>query len=156
VTAALLATAPFSQEIGRNEFVLELQSTDALVFGALEAISEVVLPDTEAPSAAPTEASAAPTELTEAPTISPTGVPKGDDGGLSTGAIIGIAVAGFIVFLVVIYFSMCRSRDENESAVGNPPLVVKAPVGGDEVSTLGGAIGGGPPTSGSVIYGDQR
>jgi hypothetical protein len=156
VTAAFLATEPFSQEIGRTDFALALQDTDALIFGALESISEVGLPETEAPTAVPTEASETPTELIESPTISPT-EPEGDDGGLSTGAIIGIAVAGVVVVLVIIYFSMCRSRDANEYSDGNPPNVVKASVEGDEVSTLGGAIGGGLPTSGSPdIYGDQR
>jgi hypothetical protein len=154
VTAALLVTEIFSQEIGRTEFVLALQDTDPLVFGELEAISEVVFPNTEAPSAAPTES-------TEAPTISPKEdlvekLSAGGDDGLSTGAIIGIAVAGVVVCLVIIYFSMCRSRDDRGSPVDNPPNVVKASLEGDEVSTLGGAIGGGPPTSGSVIYGDQR
>jgi hypothetical protein len=161
VTATFLATEPFLQEIGRTEFVLALQDTDALVFGTLEAISEVVLAETKAPSAAPTEASAEPTELTVAPTLSPTEpsverVPGGDDDGLSTGTIIGIAVAGVAVFLVIIYVSTCRSRDDNESPVGNPPNVVKASVEDDEISTLGGVIGGGLPTSGSVTYGDQR
>jgi hypothetical protein len=159
VTAAFLATEPFSQEIGRTEFVLALQDTDALVFGALEAISEVLLPETEAPTAAPMEASAAPTELTELPTLSPTEPPvervsEGDDGGLPTGARIGTAVAGAGVFLVIVYFSMCRSRNAAESSDSSPPTVVKTSVEGDEVSTLGGAIG--PPTSGSVIFGDQR
>ena len=164
LTATFLATEPFSQEIGRTEFVLALKDTDAIVFGALEAISEVVLPESDPPTAAPTEASAAPTELIEAPTVSPTteppvvGVIEGDDGGLATGAIIGIAVAGVAVLLVIIYFSMrrSRSRDDNESPDGNARNVVKSSVELDEVSTLGGAIGGGFPSSGSVIFADQR
>ena len=49
VTATFLATELFSQEIGRTAFFLALQDTDALAFGALEAISKVVvLPEARA------------------------------------------------------------------------------------------------------------
>ena len=61
VTATFLATELFSQEIGRTAFLLALQDTDALAFGALEAISEIVLQKTKVlnTTAAPSEAPAA-------------------------------------------------------------------------------------------------
>ena len=160
VTAESLATTPFSRPEYRDAYTTVLVESGEAGLADVTGTSAVSVPEdivTEAP-----------TELNTAPTASPWTNPPTDDpnrddddnGGLSTGAIIGIACAGGVALILCALgvFFMSGGDDEDKDKEDAPNEVkVAAVTGGDEISTLepppAGAASGSSLAEG---YGDQR
>ena len=133
VTAEQVVETPFVSNERRVVYVGDLKSSGDDAFSTLANVSPVEFP-----------------------------VPPPDDDGLSTGAIIGIAVGGGCAFMLLLFggyqmYSRSKSRTGYFSDVGEaPPTSIRA--GGDEVSRLDEPSKMGVLTSDESLagYGDQR
>lgn len=142
-----VATVPFDSEAGRNAYVEMLQNSGQVGLADVTSVSPVQ------------------TETTPEPTLAPAMPPSaGGDGsgekGLSTGAIVGIAVGGGVALIGLLYFFFFRSGDNDYEGANDPPPSVNVQRETDEVSTLAPpplGPGGAPMSHGSIGgYGDQR
>ena len=140
ITPAALATSPFETIDQRSSYQILLNSQGDPFLAQITDVTPVFLPD----------------EPTIIPT--PTAAPTPDGGGLSTGAIIGIAVGGGVLLLGALggYMYM-RGRksggtERNAGTETAPPTTITGPksINGDEVSTLA------PPDVRGGPMGDQR
>jgi hypothetical protein len=134
VTVEFLTTQPFAEEESRNEYTTLLAQSDDPALKEVESVSSVDFP-TQAPVESPTRNPSRPL---------PTNEPEPDDGdGISTGAIIGIAVGGGAFLIGCLLYNFCSPSNVNLVEPQNEQLdtfVVKE-AGDDEISTLGPPIG---------------
>jgi hypothetical protein len=131
VDAEFVTTQPFSEEESRDEYATLLQESDDEGLSQVTTVSSV---DFHIQTPEPT--------TTPQPTESPTS--EDDDGGIGTGAIIGIAVAGGAALIGCLLYNFCSTGGggdlvdpQNEQL---DTFVVKEP-GADEISTLGPPVG---------------
>jgi len=138
-----LAEGPFVAEADREQFTQDLKEFNE-GFTDLEGVTSIDIPETSSPTGVPT---AAPSKK---PTDDDGDKPFYEEWGLSQGAFIGIC-AGAGVFIIACLGCFCMSKksktDEGYQNGQEPPDVVKAKQGGDEVSAMGGPQ--------NKLYGDQ-
>lgn len=143
-----VSTAPFSVQEGRDAYLELLQQSGQGVLADITSTSGVTTDSTLAPTSSPVEPTEAPTDAAE----------DDDEGPLSTGAIIGIAVGGGVLVLGLLFYLCCRGGDNEYTGANDPPPSVNVKDFGDEISTLAPPpLSGGLGAPGSIAgYGDQR
>ena len=160
VTPYFLASTPFANEQARDVYTGLLVEQGGS-FETLTGVFPVELPETPSPTEAPTLETEAPTvQETSAPSSELTpGPTQSDDDGLSTGAIIGIAVGGgvFLILLLLGCFFGFGGNSGDYPADNDPPDSVKVKPQGDEVSTLAAPqVQGGAANESLAGYEDPR